>query len=404
LSAQGNVEESIASYRRAVTLNPDYALAYRNLGNARRIQGDLDQAGAWFRQALILDPDCADTHNHISLVLKEQGRIEESIASVRRALTLQPDFSIAHHNLGIYLLLAGRYEEGWNEYEHRLECAEERRKSSRPRWNGERVEGRTILIQWEQGYGDVLQFARYVPLVRDRAGAERVILETHPQMARLFNESGGMNADVVSRLTVDEALLPEHDYFVPLMSLPHALGLFEPLPVPREYLVADPVRRRDWRERLGLSSKARVGLAWAGSATHHEDRLRSIPPATLLPLLQRPEFEFYSLQVGPQGRQIQSLEEQGLIDLTTQIVDFADTAALIAELDLIITVDTAVAHLAGAMGRPVWTLLSFVPDWRWGMQGESTPWYPTMRLFRQPKRGDWDSVLERVDNELARLQ
>jgi hypothetical protein len=319
-------------------------------------------------------------------------------------LELEPNYAEAHYNLGMFLLQLGCYEEGWRECEHRLSCATVRRDFSRPRWNGERAKGRTILVYGEQGFGDALQFIRFVPLVRPKAGARRVILETHPALVRLLTQSGGWEAEITPGFQSAENALPSFDSQIPLLSLPLALGLFDPLPMTAAYLRADPELRRAWRERLGARSKPRVGLVWAGSADHTGDRLRSIPAKALLPLLQLRNLEFYSLQLGPPAAATTALAAAGLIDLTAHISDFADTAALLAELDLIISVDTAVAHLAGAMARPVWTLLPLQSEWRWGPAGEATPWYPTMRLFRQPAWGDWGAVVQRVAAELRTVQ
>jgi hypothetical protein len=228
-------------------------------------------------------------------------------------------------------------------------------------------------------------------------------METHPALARLFTQNGGWNAEILRRLDWKESSLPPYDFQVPLLSLPVALGVFEPLPMAQEYLRADPGLRQKWRERLGPVSAIRVGLVWAGNPEHLLDRLRSIAPERLLSLLQLSGFQFYCLQPGIRTGSALRLIEAGVIDLTMHISDFADTAAFVAELDLVISVDTAVAHLAGAMGRPVWTLLPFVRDWRWGLEGETTPWYPTMRLFRQPAYDDWDSVVQSVAAELEAM-
>jgi Tfp pilus assembly protein PilF len=403
LTDQRKLAEAIVSYRLALGLKPDFAEAYNNLGNPLIELGELEEAAICLQRALELKPDYPDTLSNLGLVLKEQGKVDEALALHRRAIELNPDFAPGHYNLGLILLLRGEWEEGWRQYERRLDCLIAPRKFSRPRWNGERTEGQTILIYHEQGLGDTLQFARYVPLVRHHAGAARVILETQPPLARLLAQNSGWDAEIVSGLNMEESDLPPFDYQIPLLSLPLALRRFEPLPIAHSVIQADPNLRRLWRERLGAGEAIRVGLAWAGNPAHKLDRLRSIPPESLLPLLQIPGFQFYSLQVGLEAERSHPLKEVGLIDLTEHLTDFAETAALAAELDLILSVDTASAHLAGAMGRPVWTLLPFQAEWRWGMSGETTPWYPTMRLFRQPAFGDWGAVVQRVAAELGRF-
>jgi hypothetical protein len=239
--------------------------------------------------------------------------------------------------------------------------------------------------------------------VRRHSGAARVIVEAQPPLARLFTQSGAWDAEIFSLVDPAESALPAHDFQIPLLSLPLALGLFEPLPMNGSYLRVEPELRLIWRSRLGTGSGMRVGLVWAGNREYIRDRLRSISPETLLPLFRLPGIQLYSLQAGVPDPRVQPLKDAGLIDLTGQITDFADTAAIVAELDLIISADTAAAHLAGALGRPVWTLLRFQGEWRWGLAGEQTPWYPSMRLFRQSAPGDWDDVIRRVAAELRLL-
>ena len=220
--------------------------------------------------------------------------------------------------------------------------------------------------------------------------------------ARLFAFAGD-DAEIIARQTPDETPLPQFDRHIPLHSLPLALGLFEPQHPAHPYLRADPEMRAVWRQRIGPAPVFRVGLAWAGNRGRRHLHRRSIPCEKLLPLFRVPGVTFHSLQTNAPDSDHARLAGAGLTDLTSHITDFADTAALISELDLVISVDTSVAHLAGALGKPVWTLLPFVPDWRWGIEREDTPWYPTMRLFRQPAMGDWDSVIQRVAGELPKL-
>jgi tetratricopeptide (TPR) repeat protein len=402
LKDQGKLEEAIVCYRRALEWHPEYAEGWSNLGNSLKDQEKLEEAVACLRRALELKPDLAEAHLNLGLALKDQGKLDEALVCFRRALALKPVFPEAHNDLGILLLLLGHYEEGWQEFESRLECNKVKRRFSKPRWNGERAVGQTILIHVEQGFGDALQFIRYVPLVRARSGAARVIMETLPGVVRLLTQNGGWDAEIVSGLNSDESGLPPYDLQVPLMSVPRALGLIEPLSAGSPYLHADPALRRDWRERLGSGSATRVGLVWAGNPEHKADHLRSMPADRFLPLLRIPGFEFYTLQIGSQHH-ASTLTEAGLIDHTAHLEDFADTAAFVAELDLIISVDTAVAHLGAAMGRPVWLLLPYQSEWRWGLKGETTPWYPTMRLFRQPVPGDWAAVVQRLAAELGKL-
>lgn len=240
---------------------------------------------------------------------------------------------------------------------------------------------------------------RYLPFVRERARAQRVIFFCPTPLARLLQETDEWNAEFIICDDWKEAALPHFDRHISLLSLPLALRAYSPLPI-NSFMRVNPDLCTVWRSRLGDTSKFRVGLAWRGRATHVNDHHRSIDLRLLSGLLRARDVNVYSLQVNLPADEPQALRDESLIDLTDQITDFADTAALMMQLDLIISVDTAVAHLAGALGRPVWTLLPFVPDWRWGLDREDTPWYPTMRLFRQPALGDWDSVIQRVADEL----
>jgi tetratricopeptide (TPR) repeat protein len=348
-------------------------------------------------------PESREPNEHLGVALFWAGEYERAIAQFRRLLALFPDLAGPRRALGLALLLLGRYEEGWREYEARLKLLPPRSFSA-PRWNGEPLPGGAIYLHCEQGFGDSVHFIRYAPLVRAHSKAARVILECQPELVRLLLANVGWEAEIVPRAAGNEEPRLPVDAHLPLPSLPLVLGLYEPLPMEAPYLRADPALRAVWRERLGPASGLRLGLAWAGSPDHQSDETRSLAAEMLLPLLRASGVTFYSLQVGRGAAFARPLLDAGLIDFTAHLGDFADTAALLAELDLVVSVDTAVVHLAGAMGRPVWTLLAFVPDWRWGLEREGTPWYPTMRLFRQPALGDWDSVLGRVAAEVARFQ
>jgi len=441
LAALGRDDEAIESYRRALELLPNSAGAHNNLGNIWQKKGLLPEAAACFRRAVELQPGLMQAHSNLGDVLTKLGHLQEAIASCERAVALQPDFPGARQNLAvawmrqgdyaraaacfrraiedqadfspsrlglaILLLLEGRYREGWREYEWRLMSptnAVRLRALPEPRWQGTPMPGGTLFIHAEQGFGDTLQFMRYVPLACQRAGAARVIVECQRELAGLLSATGGWGGDVIARPGPDGPALPRYDVQVPMLSLPLTLEQFEPMPMPAPYVRAQEHLRAVWRGRLAAAPGLRAGLVWAGNPAHPEDRLRTIPPAQLLPLLQVPGVVFYSLQMEPRdGVSSPALHEAGIRDLTAHIGDFADTAALVAELDLVITVDTATAHLAGALGSPVWTLLPFVPDWRWGLEKEDTPWYPTMRLFRQRAIGDWNPVIAAVREQLLRL-
>lgn len=394
LRVSGRLDEAIASYHAMLKLQPDDAITLHDLGYTLARAGRRREAIEYYHRALAKRPVYPDAHVNLGTALLDEGRPGEAETAFRSAVSLRPDDAEAHSNLGVTLLLLECYAEGWEEFEWRWRLRETfspRGVFSAPRWDGGPAPGQTILCHAEQGLGDTIQFLRYVPVARQRAHPGRMTLEVSPELARLVSGMG----DIVVRKSWDAANLPPFDQHIPLLSLPLVLGVAEPLPTDGPYLRGDPELRAAWQARLSGDS-FRVGIAWAGSAAHPHDERRSIAHEKLSPLLQVEGVSIYRLQLPP-------ATNEGFIDLTPQITDLADTAALIEELDLVISVDTAVAHLAGALGRPVWTLLPFAPDWRWGLGREDTPWYPSMRLFRQRTAGDWDEVVRRVAEELRAL-
>jgi len=395
LRDDGQIDQAIAAFRQAIVLNPKFAEAYGNLGAALQHQGQLEESAAAFRQALAINPNLAHGHSNLGTVLEAQGQMDLAIAAYRQGIAVQRDSPIAHHNLALALLLLGDFRQGWEEYEWRWKCKDfpsNRLNFPQPQWDGSNLNGRTILLYPEQGLGDTIQFVRYVPLVAERGG--KVIFGNRALMERLLQSIPG-----VEKWVAPGEALPPFDLHCPLLSLARAFGTtLESIPASVPYLFPDAKLRESWRTRLtAYPAELRVGLAWAGRPTHKNNRNRSMNLADLAPLLRLPGVRFISLQKGEAAAQATTLpEEERLVDWTQELQDFADTAALIANLDLVISVDTAVAHLAGAMGKPVWTLLPFAPDWRWLLHRDDSPWYPTMRLFRQRSPGDWRSVIDRV--------
>lgn len=397
-------DEAMACCQRALALQADYSKARGNLGVALLRAGRLEEALACNEQAVMLEPNSADLRTNLAISLLAGGEYERARAACESALAIDPDSGPAHRIHAEILLRAGHFEEGWREYEWRWQSAPLstfRRRFPVPQWDGTLAPGKLILAHAEQGYGDTLQFLRYVRLLRERVGSESVMVECGGPLVRLIASALGEKAAVFPRTSWDGRELPPFDYHIPWHSLPLVLGVFDPMPMDGPYLHADPERRAEWQARLGARSSLRIGLAWAGNPNHPGDRYRSLAPESLLPLLRLSGATFHSLQIEPRNAPPSVLNHAGLVDHTAHIRDFVDTAALMAELDLIISVDSSAAHLAGALGRPVWTLLPFAADWRWGIQGEHTPWYPTMRLFRQPAAGDWNTVLQRVEEALA---
>jgi Flp pilus assembly protein TadD len=400
LKDKGDFDEAIAACCRAIALRPNYAEAHYNLGNALKDKGQFDEAIAAYRQAVGLKADLAEAHSNLGNALKDKGRFDEAIASYRQAIALSPNLSEAHNNLALALLTRGDLQQGWEEYEWRWKCKEfpsPPRNFTQPQWDGRPLENRTLLLHVEQGIGDALQFIRYLPLVEQRGG--RIIIECQAELQRLFQNIAGS-----SQVVAQGQSLPAFDLHCPLLSLPRVFGTnLANVPNIVPYLHADAEDVSRWQRRLADHPPlARVALAWAGNPTQQNDRNRSMKLEMLATLGQMPGVRFFSIQKGAAAAEAKNPPPgMELVDWTEEMKDFADTAALIANLDLVIAVDTAVAHLAGAMGKPVWTLLSFVADWRWLLQRPDSPWYPTMRLFRQPARGDWNSAIARMVDALS---
>jgi tetratricopeptide (TPR) repeat protein len=332
--------------------------------------------------------------------LRELGRVEEARLILEQLVKEFPgDFSL-RYDLAEILLQLGEFQRGWREYRHRYRMAHTsslERKIQCPRWDGQPLRGRRILIHDEQGFGDALQFLRFVPQVKQRGG--HVILQVHPALLELAGTLHGYD-----QLLGRDRVPPPFDVHCELMNLPMVLGLCEAdLPGCIPYLQADPALAARWRERLSSLPRPLVALSWAGAPAYAHDRKRSLSLARLSPLAAA-GVTFVSIQKGPRARQAESPPAGLLIeDLSAENHNFDDTAAILSVVDLLVSSDSSPVHLAGALARPVWTLLSFVPEWRWLLHREDSPWYPTMRLFRQPTRGDWAAVLDRVAQELAAL-
>jgi tetratricopeptide (TPR) repeat protein len=402
LSFKGELDEAIVEIRAAIALRPAHPQAYCNLSIALRRNGNLDEAVAAARQAMALQPQYFEACNNLGNALKEKGLFEEAIAVYRQAIAMKPTSAIGHCNLGSSLLLEGDFETGWPEYEWRWQAKEyytAPRNFTQPRWDGSDLAGRRILTWAEQGFGDTIQFARYLPILAARG---RVICECQPQLMRLFTSlPSGM------QLVAHGQDLPEFDVHCAVMSLPTVLRTtLSIIPNNVPYLSHDPTLRERWRSRLPTDKGLlKIGLSWAGNPKHLNDRTRSMPLATLAPLASISDLWFCSLQKGSRSVEAAGgLAGMPVADWSSELNDFADTASLVAGLDLVITVDTAVAHLAGAMGKPVWVMVPFIPDWRW-MRGRSeSPWYPTMRLFRQDAYEDWQPVIARIVEALREFK
>ena len=412
LRASGHYEASLASYNAALSLEPGRPDIYNNRGLLLHGWGKHHEALADFETATRLDPSHADAECNQGMALEALGQHAQALSHYEAAMARSPGHAAARFNHALCHLTLGHYHAGWREYEWRWQT--EQLKSSQlhcnaPLWTGkDSLQGQRILLHAEQGLGDSLQFCRYLPMVAELGAT--LIVQVQPPLVPLIRSMSG-----VSQVIAAGEALPEFDFHCPFMSLPLAFGTtLETVPGERRYLWPSEDKSLFWQQRLGARHLPRVGLVWAG-APHASravqrpvDIRRSIPLAKFASL-GTPEAEFFSLQKGePAASQLRELEQAGwdgprLADFTGELSDFDDTAALIDQLDLVISVDTSVAHLAGALGKPVWLLNRFDTCWRWMTERKDSPWYPTMKIFRQPAQGDWDSVIARVRAELQRL-
>lgn len=397
----GQWDKVIALCDFALAASADYAPAYLNHGNVHAARREFAAAADAYRRALAAAPAYAKAHANLSVVLHRLGLLDEALAASRRAVELDPTDALSAHNHAQLLLMHGDYINGFRQYEWRFKCAKSSSRPPRfdqPQWQGEDLAGRTLLLHAEYGFGDTLQFVRYAATLAS-AGAS-IVLQVRPELTRLLRHS--LPVRVVAR----GELLPPFDLHLPLMSLPRVLGTtLASIPAEVPYLQVEPTKLTAWRQRLDRPGPLKVGVVWSGSPGHKCDLERSLGAGAVLPMLLVPGVALYSLQAQPREADRLAVERCGdaVTDLGPLLADFSDTAAAIAALDLVVTVDTSVAHLAGALGRPVWVMLPYALDWRWLRDREDSPWYPTMRLFRQSRPGDWNSVLARLPLELTRV-
>ncbi len=430
LAAQGKADDAAARYRRAIAINRDFAEAYANLGAIYFEQKRIDEAIASYNHALKIRPDFPEAHSSLGAALVTEGLRAEAIEHYRRAITLRPSYAEAHYNLGNAMfelgqlgdarqsydraleiapqyaeahmaraflhLMQGEFLQGWPEYEWRWR---QRRAIPHPfrapQWDGGDLKGKTILLHCEQGLGDAIQFVRYAPLVKARGGT--VLLVCAEPLVNLFETVKG-----IDRIIPEGRDIPAFDVQAPLLSLP---GIFattpETIPSSKFYLSADPAKAAAWKQRLADCPGLKVGVVWRGGAKFGNDRNRSTTADQFAPFLAREGITIVSLQQDATPGDIKALGVNGpFINAGPEFGDFADTAACMANLDLVITVDTSCCHLAGALSVPVWNLLAFAADWRWLRGRDDTPWYPSMRLFRQPQPDDWAAVAESVRKAL----
>ncbi|MES2307448.1 MAG: tetratricopeptide repeat protein [Verrucomicrobiota bacterium] len=415
--------EAEVAYREALKLNPKYVEAMANLGDLLQISGKLEEAEALYRlarengdrspelcynegnlylkrdeyeraitcydEAIAMNPQIAQPYSNRGVAYLASGDVRKAMASYQKAIALKPDFVDAHWNRSLAWLVTGNYEQGWPEHEWRWKLKKYyRRKFPQPMWEGESFVGKRLLVFVEQGLGDTLHFARYLPLVKALGGT--VILETQAPLASLMKVAPG-----VDEIVLQNGILPEFDLLVPIVCLPRIFKTkVETIPSTIPYLnrpkVDDPLK-------YDSSKRPRVGVVWAGSPIHDNDRNRSCPLELLIPLFQERKWNWVSFQKGPSTEKLKQLPESASVEnWGDRFRDFVDTAWALDEIDLLITVDTSVAHLAGAFGKKVWLMLPFNPDWRWMLDREDSPWYPTFRIFRQDKARRWETVVEKM--------
>lgn len=401
-AALGETEQALSDYDAALAMAPGHPLALFNRGNTLRAIGREADAIVAYDDALAAAPNHVGAWTNRGLAQAALNRHDDALASYERALAIAPDNADLHFNTGLSLLTNGDYARGFAEYEWRWKRAgfAPRKDLRKPSWLGETpLAGRTILLHAEQGLGDTLMFVRYAPLLA-RSGAE-VVLQVQPELKSLLSGLDGVMATVALGETS-----PPFDLHCPLTSLPLACKTdLSSVPAEIPYLHASPTKIETWRPRLEALPSLRVALAWSGRATHVNDRNRSLTLAQLHPLLSLETVSFVSVQHELRAADATALSRYPrVIHLGDDLADFADTAAVLALADLVICVDTSVAHLAGALGRPTWVMLPFQPDWRWTLDREHSLWYPATRLFRQPAIGDWTSVIALVREGLSRLR
>ncbi len=396
---EGNREQAAECFRRTVFFDPAHARGHANLGTELRALGQLSEAQASFERAVKLAPENANHYLNLGVCHYDQGRVLDAIACYQRALRLSPGNAMAQFNSGLAHLALGEFAQGWQEFEFRNQFDQlVRRRYALPIWTGETIPTGALLVHAEQGFGDALQFVRYVPLLVERG--IQVVLDAHEELVSLFEQSG------ITPVRADGVAPPECTHHIPLMSLPRIFGAtLETIPSEVPYLSAHDELVSKWRDKLAELHGLRVGIHWQGRPDYYNDRARSIPPAQFAALDAIPGVQFVSLQKNEGDALPDALAASaGIVDVAEGLTDFHETAAVMRNLDLVICCDSAVAHLAGALSTPVWVALPVGSDWRWMQDRSDSPWYPTMRLFRQQTLGDWQPVFAEIATALCGLQ
>jgi tetratricopeptide (TPR) repeat protein len=403
-------EDALQCYNIAISQRADYAHAHNNRGLTLKDLGKIDEALQSYSRAIQLDKDYAEPHNNIGNIYSDQKKVDLALEQYNKAIEIKPKYANAHWNKSLLLLMMGQYQEGWKLYEWRWEAQapKYKRNLSGSLWLGdENISGKTIFIYAEQGLGDTIQFVRYIKILKD-LGA-RITLEVQPQLLSLLENYEGENI-----IQIGDPV-PEYDYYCPLLSLPLALKTkFEAIPNSIPYIQADPSKIKNWQAKLGTKTRRRIGLVWSGGFRPDQPEVWAINKRRNISLssfesLRDIDADFFSLQKGKEAQEeLTKLMSEGwngpkIIDHTNDLHDFSDTAALIENLDLVISVDTSTAHMAGALGKEVWILSRYDNCWRWLIDRKDSPWYPTATIFRQPEPGGWENVIKEVKSELKSL-
>ncbi|GIW98256.1 MAG: FlbA protein [Pirellulaceae bacterium] len=404
LHDQRQYQQATEAYRHALALQPDFPVAWNNLGNSLRYLDEVAEADACFQRAIDLKPDYLNAYKNRGTLHVWTGRLDLGMKYYQAALQINPQEAELHRNLGVIYLLQGDFQRGWEEYRWRWRVGDLRRPTDRiPVWQGEALAGRSILLTVEQGLGDTLHFVRFARLLR--AAGARVTVYCQPALLGILQQAVELGRIVPNTLPLDGGF----DFQCSLIDVADVLQVnLDRIPSDIPYLQAAPHLIDYWRHRLGPKERTvRVGIAWQGNPDHQADAFRSVPLRAFAPLAEVPGVELISLQHGFGSEQLDAWQGPQPIRRLPPDVDqssgaFMDTAAVMKNLDLVITTDTSIAHLAGALGVPTWIVLGHIPDWRWMLGRSDSPWYPTVRLFRQPRLGDWDSVFIEVATQLAR--
>jgi tetratricopeptide (TPR) repeat protein len=404
LRRAGRIDDALVPAKEAARLRPDISAAHTGLANIYQMLGEFDDAVAEYGEALKIDPKNPDALNNLGLTLLRLCRIDEAVAAFDKAMSLRQNFIDARANRALGYLLRGDLEMGWVEYEWRWKSGGFTTKPmgyTQPQWDGSDLAGKTIVMHSEQGLGDTIQFARYATVLRDKGA--KVILQCSPTLTDLLKTIDGVS-EVVPNTAPTK--LP-FDVHIPMATLPLVLKTrLDNIPNKVPYISADPVRVAQWKEKLDAAggNTLKVGIAWAGSPLHLNDRARTSGLGEFAPLAEIQDVTFFSMQKGDRSKDAKNPPAgMKLVDLTGDINDFQDTAAMVDNLDLVIAVDTSVVHLAGALGKPVWVMMAYGPDWRWLLDREDSPWYPTMTILRQPRAKAWKEAFEKARGMLAEV-